>query len=101
VGHKEEPRSPVREAGFARLDDASFDVVSERGEAVRNAIQSPRDKRGDVLDDDDSRPELGRDPLEVVPESGAIAFEAASVRVRDGEILAGEAPAHDVDGSES
>lgn len=99
VGHKEEPFPAMGRADVGRGDDSPVHGVAEALEVFDNNVQPARNERRDVLDDDDARAELADDAGELSPEARARAREARPF-AGVADVLAGEAPTHDVDGLE-
>ena len=54
---------------------------------------------GDIFDDGEARPKRRDDAAELAPESGAGAVEAGAF-AGGGDVLAREAPANEIDGSD-
>jgi hypothetical protein len=95
VRHDEEPFPEMRSADVACGDDARKDDVPRLFEIADNAIQPSRNERPNVLDDDDAREELARDPVLLFPEPASRAVEPFALSgARD--VLTGEASAKDV-----
>lgn len=99
VGHDKEPLAAVRRPDVGGSDDASVDAVAAAHEVGDNTIHPSRNERADVLDDDERRPDFVDDSRVLAPESGARAIEAEP-SAHDADVLAREATADDVHGSE-
>jgi hypothetical protein len=96
VGHEEEPLSSVGRSDVGGGDDARLHSIPGGVEVGRNSVQPARNEGAHVFDDHDPRSQLSDDAEVLAPESRPGAVEPrAFARARD--VLAGEAPADDVD----
>jgi hypothetical protein len=100
VGHspseEEHALASVWGAHIPGADSGPLHRVTEVAEVADNDVQAPPNESRDVLDDDPPRGELADDPGVLAPQAGAGASEAGS-SASDGDVLAGESAAEDVD----
>lgn len=75
-------------------------TIAQRVEPVADRVDPPSRPRRDVLDDNETGPQLGDDSSVLIPEPGSLTVEAGTL-AGCADILAREAPANEVDGGES
>jgi hypothetical protein len=100
VGHHEDAVPLVRGADGGSRYAVPLRVIPARGQLAENTSKPSSQESCNVLQHNDSRSKRANDAEGVEEETGARAVEAGSV-AGDGEVLAGEAAADDVDGVES
>ena len=102
VGHgeQEQPLSPVRGAHVGGPDARGTNLVTEASEPPRNHVQPPPLESCDIFDNNRARVEFADDSQVLEPESRPLPGESGP-GTRDGDVLAGEPAADDVDGLEN
>jgi hypothetical protein len=98
VGNNPDPVSPVRSTNGGSGYTMPLRIIPERSEAPEHDIQSARAKGRDVFDDDPARRDFLDDAEVFEPEAGTLAGEAGASSC-DAEVLAGKAPAYQIDGA--
>ncbi len=98
VGNNEAPTAFVRRSDVGSSNDEGTGSIAESLEIVSHEREPPTATVGDVFDNDEPRPEFPDDAPKLVPEAGSLPGEPGSVSC-DGDVLAGEAAADEVNGS--
>ena len=104
MGDDEDPVPPVRGADGLRGDAVPFRIEPARGQLSENGTEPPaslsRKESWYVLQDDVSRSHHANDSHELEEQAGSAGVDAGLL-AGDAEVLTGEAPADEVDRSES
>jgi hypothetical protein len=80
----------------ARGHNRPLRIIPERGKGPEYIAHSPRKQRCDVLHEDVSGSHLANDSGKLPPEAGSFAVESGALS-RVADVLAGEAPADEID----
>jgi hypothetical protein len=99
VPEDEDPLAAVRSADKSRRQRDRKRRVALSLQVSPYRVNPPPCPRGDVLDDDPARTEALSNMEEAVPEAASITAKARAL-AGGAEVLAGEAPAQEVDGGE-
>jgi hypothetical protein len=96
VGQEEHPLSSVGGPDISGLDPGDLHFVTVLGQPSGHDVQRPPKESSHVLDDDGLRLRRFDDPRVLPPQSGPLTVEPGSL-AGEGEVLAGEPTAQDVD----
>lgn len=100
VGNNEYPVASMWSADGGSGDAIPLRIIPERGQVTEDSPEPSVPQLRDVLHDDDSWSKVANDASEVRPEARARTGEARSF-AGDGDVLAGEPSANDVDGNKA
>jgi hypothetical protein len=97
VGNNEHPLSPGWGTEGGSGVTIPFRIVPERGKVREDDSESARAKGGDVFDDDPRRPDFVDDSPKLFPKARSSAPDNTGTFSGDGDVLAGEPAANEVD----
>jgi hypothetical protein len=100
VGHKPESVAIVRGTNGCRWYAVPLRVIPDRGQVSENSLKPPSKQSCDVLHDDVSRSKLANQSCVLGPKTRTLALNPDGVDIGAADVLAGEATAENVDGSD-